>query len=210
MRRQHRGRPAGFSLIEALVAVGVLGILLALVGPSFKDYLLVQRLKSINAQLVTDMNFARSEAVTRNNFARVVFQDDPAKPQTCYTIFVNPPGLGPGYRCNCDLGPGAACPSPPSGPSGIEIRTVQVPRSSGITITAPGNSSPGTNPWPAVGFSNLHGGLLSIPTDLSASAAPPFNIEVAASPALLLRTVLGRNGRPTVCSVGNNLGAQAC
>ncbi len=207
MRWQHRGRGAGFSLIEALVAVGVLGILLALVGPSFKDYLLVQRLKSINAQLVTDMNFARSEAVTRNNFARVVFQDDPAKPQTCYTIFVNPPHVGPANRCDCNLGPGAAC----SGTTGsIEIRTVQVPRSTGITVTAPGNSTPGTNPSPAVGFSNLHGGLLSIPTDQSSQPAPSFNIEVTANSTLLLRTVLGRNGRPTVCSIGNNLGAEAC
>jgi type IV fimbrial biogenesis protein FimT len=204
MRAQHRGRGAGFSLIEALVAVAVLGILLALVGPSFKDYLLVQRLKSINAQLVTDLNFARSEAVTRNNFARVVFRND-STTQTCYTIFVNPPGVGPANRCNCNLGPGAACTG-----GSIEIRTVQVLRSSGITVTAPGNSTPGTNPFPAVGFSNLHGGLLSIPTDISSQPAPQFNIEVAARPTLLLRTVLGRNGRPTVCSVGTNLGAEAC
>ena len=208
MRRQHRVRRTGFSLIEALVAVAVLGILLALVGPSFKDYLLVQRLKSINAQLVTDLNFARSEAVTRNNFARVVFRDDdPA--QTCYTIFVNPPGVGPANRCNCNLGPGAACTFPGNAGS-VEIRTVQVPRSTGVTVTAPGNSAPGANPFPAVGFSNLHGGLLSIPTDQSSSPATSFQMQTAANAGLLLRTVLGRNGRPTVCSVGNNLGAEAC
>ncbi len=208
MRRQHRERAAGFSLIEVLVAIGVIGLLLALVGPSFKDYLLVQRLKSIHAQVVTDMNFARSEAVARNNFARVVFRDDDPN-QTCYTIFVNPPGVGFANRCNCNLGPGAACTFPGNAGS-VEIRTVQVPRSSGVRVTAPGNSATGVNPFPAVGFSNLHGGLLSIPTDQSASPATSFQIETAANAGLLLRTVLGRNGRPTVCSVGDNLGAQPC
>ena len=106
MRRQHRVRRTGFSLIEALVAVAVLGILLALVGPSFKDYLLVQRLKSINAQLVTDLNFARSEAVTRNNFARVVFRDDEHHTDLLHDLR-QPARRGPGQPLQ--LQPGSRC-----------------------------------------------------------------------------------------------------
>ncbi len=203
-----RRHPRGFTLIETLVTIAIMALLAALVAPSFSDYLLTQRLKSIHAQLVTDVNFARSEAVTRNNFARIAFRDDDPD-QTCYTVFINPPGVGFANRCNCNLGPGAACNF--SGNTGsVEIRTVQVPRSTGVTVTAPGNSAAGTNPFPAIGFSNLHGGLLNIPTDQSASPATSFQIQTAASASKALKTVLGRNGRPTACAVGNNLGAPAC
>ena len=206
MARRHS---RGFTLIESLVTIAIMALLVALVAPSFSDYLLTQRLKSVHAQLVTDINFARSEAVTRNNFARIVFRDDDPD-QTCYTVFINPPGVGFANRCNCNLGPGAACNFFGNAGS-VEIRTVQVHRSTGVTVTAPGNSTAGTNPYPAVGFSNLHGGLLNIPTDQSASPATSFQIQTAAGSGKVLRAVLGRNGRPTVCAAaGNNLGAPAC
>jgi len=209
MRRQH-----AFTLIELLVAVAVVAIVLTIAVPSFFDYLLVQRLKSINAQLVTDFNFARSEAVTRNTISRVVFDDNATL--TCYTIFTNPVNpsalqVPVSQRCDCKLGPGLACSTSNANAAllSTEIRTVQVLRSSGVTVLAPGNATTGTGS-PAVGFNNVTGGLLGIPNDQGAIAVNAFTAETAISSTRLLRTVLGRAGRPTVCSVGSSLGASAC
>lgn len=198
MRRQH-----AFTLVELMVAVAVVAVVLTIALPSFFDYLLVQRLKGINAQIVTDLNYARGEAPTRGTIVRVVFGSDTTS--TCYTVFTNPPTADVAQRCNCTLGPGSAC----SGTSSAEIRTVQVPLSSGISVQAPGNIVVGTGP-PALGFNNVTGGLLGLPTDKGALAIDWFQIEASISPTRLLRTKLGKTGRPTVCSVGNNLGAVAC
>ena len=65
-------RQRGFTLIELMVVVAVLGTLVMLVAPSFRDMILMQRLRGINAQVTTDMQFARSEAVSRGRTARVV------------------------------------------------------------------------------------------------------------------------------------------
>lgn len=205
MRRQQ-----AFTLIELMVAVAVVAIVLTIALPSFFDYMLVQRLKSLNAGVVTDMNAARAEAVSRNAISRIVFNEDTTL--TCYTIFTNPIGTLSSQRCDCRLGPGAACSTTNTNPLllSAEIRTVQVLRSTGLTITATNNVLPGANPTPGVAFSNVTGGLLGVPTDLGLQVIQAFNIETAASSTRLLRTTLGRTGRPTVCSVGANLGAIAC
>jgi len=196
-------RTAGFTLIELLVAVAVVAVLLTLAGPAMYDYMLVQRLKSINSQLVTDLNFARSEAVTRNTFLRVVFDSD--SNVTCYTLFTNPAGAPNTQRCDCKLGPGAAC----SASDSSEVRTVVVQRSTGVLVQAPGNVTTGTGS-PAVGFNNTTGGLLGIPTDKGVLPIDHFTMETSLSSTRLLRTVLSGAGRATVCSVGSNLGAVSC
>ncbi len=205
----HRQR--AFTLVEMIVAIAIVGVLVALAVPSFNDYILVQRLKSTSAQLVTDFNLARSEAVARNTIARVVFDADTTN--TCYTLFTNPVGAGSAQRCDCKLGPGLACANT-NGTAALrssEIRTVQVPRASGVTVLAAGNVLGGVNPTPAMGFNNVTGGLMGIPTDQGALPINSFTVETATDATRLLRTVLGRAGRPTVCSVGSgNLGASAC
>ncbi|MBL0296209.1 MAG: hypothetical protein IPQ21_03190 [Betaproteobacteria bacterium] len=61
------------TLVELMVVVAVVAIVLTLAAPSFRDFILLQRLKGINAQLVTDLQFARSEAVARGTLMRVQF-----------------------------------------------------------------------------------------------------------------------------------------
>ncbi len=56
----------GFTLIEMLVVVTIFGILAALVGPSFQDLILRQRIRTAAYDLMADLTFARSEAVKRN------------------------------------------------------------------------------------------------------------------------------------------------
>ena len=84
--RKHRRASPGFTLIELMVVVAIAGVLLLLVAPSFQDMIVMQRLRGVNAQLITDMQFARSEAVSRGRYARVNFGND--GDQTCYVIYV--------------------------------------------------------------------------------------------------------------------------
>ena len=58
-------RNKGFTLLELMTAVAVLGVLLAIGVPSFNATLRANRLVAVTNDLVTALNIARSEAVKR-------------------------------------------------------------------------------------------------------------------------------------------------
>jgi len=58
--------PRGFTLIELMVAIMVLGILLGVAVPSFRDAALSSRLTAYANDLVASAQIARSEAIKRN------------------------------------------------------------------------------------------------------------------------------------------------
>jgi prepilin-type N-terminal cleavage/methylation domain-containing protein len=186
-----------FTIIELLIAVAIVAVVLTIAVPSFNQFILRQRLKGINAQLITDLQLARSEAVSRGTIGRVVFDSNASL--TCYSIFVLKPGLAP-VRCDCKLGAGAACNTN----FAIEIRTVQVPSELGVKLV------PADVIDPAIGFDPVNGGLQSLPTDTSSGVPRPFQIDTALDAAHLLRTVVNESGRPKVCSLGDAYGPPAC
>lgn len=72
-RRAHAVRAAsGFTLLELMVTVAVAAILATLAAPSFRQYILNQRIKSASSDLVSALSLARSEAITRNCNVNVV------------------------------------------------------------------------------------------------------------------------------------------
>jgi prepilin-type N-terminal cleavage/methylation domain-containing protein len=184
MSRLLRCTPRGLTLIELLVVVAVIGVLVALTAPSMRDLIAKERVKGINAELVTDLQFARSEAARRNR--RVFVRLDPV--QSCYVIYTDV-AIG---NCDCSRTPGVDVCTPEVGRE--EIKTVKLPASTGVALAASSVSGP------VVLFEQISGK----PTP------PEFEITVSGSHAQL-RTVVNATGRPSVCTPdGSVSGVTAC
>jgi len=68
-------RMRGFTLIELMITIIVLGILVALAAPSFRTMIINQQSEAIGEDLVTAFQLARSEAVRRGGFVTVCPSD---------------------------------------------------------------------------------------------------------------------------------------
>ncbi|HEX2539946.1 MAG TPA: GspH/FimT family pseudopilin [Caldimonas sp.] len=64
----------GFTLIELVVTVALLGIVLGLAAPSMRSFVVGQRIRALSYDLTSDLLLARSEALKRN--ANVVVARD--------------------------------------------------------------------------------------------------------------------------------------
>lgn len=56
----------GFTLVEMLVTLTVLGVLMGVAVPSFRSFVAGQKIKTASHDLMTAMVIARSEAIKRN------------------------------------------------------------------------------------------------------------------------------------------------
>ena len=185
---------SGFTLVELMVVVAVAGVLIALVGPSFQRMIEVQRVQSINSQLVTDLQSARSEAVSRNARVRITFRNDST--QSCYTLYTYTSNA---TRCNCLATP--ACTL-----AGLtEIRTVSVRRDTGVSVV------PGPGLPIEFAFEPVTGALYKIPTDFFSPPLTQYLTLTSIDSQRALRTVVGLSGRPTVCApAGSTIRATPC
>jgi len=193
-------------LVELLIAVAVVAVLVALAAPSFRDLILMQRMKGIHAQLVTDLQYARSEAVSSGAVVnvRVLPQLSPV-PHTCYIVFHhfnrNYLTNGASSACNCREPAGSRCPA---STDFQELRTVQVPLNSGVTL-APGQTQR------TFAFDPKTGGMMLTANELGAGTGVAFMATVAIDAARSLSAVIGLSGRTRICRpAGSTLPDPAC
>jgi type IV fimbrial biogenesis protein FimT len=66
LMRQPMNRSAGFTLMELITTVAILGVLAAMAAPSMAEMVAKQRVKSTASELYLALMRARSEAIKRN------------------------------------------------------------------------------------------------------------------------------------------------
>ena len=208
-KRQSARRAAGLTLIELMVVVAIAVIILGLAAPSFSEYIVTQRLRSIHAQVATDLQFARSEAVARSAFVGVRFQEvATAGGLTCYVIFTRPDPTTSADTCDCTLGEGSACPapiSPGTPPITTELRTVTIPGELKVGVRTP------TGQTDTITFDARSAGIKIASSDFSTTSAPTFQIDSTAQNNRSLRAIVLPSGRPKLCTpAGSTMGGPAC
>lgn len=200
MTRGARLCRSGVTLIELLVVTAVVGTLVTLTAPSFKRMIDVQRLRSVNAGLITDLQFARSEAASRNLDVKVMF-DKTGGVVTCYVLLT-----GDHAACNCNNQPGVNVCNPAVAK---EIRTVQVDRSLGIVLGTPGAQTATT--IRTITFDPATGRIKTFVIDDFYPPAAPFVVEVANASVGGFKNSLEATGRPTVCTPSGQIsGVTTC
>ena len=194
---------SGLTVIELMVVVAVVAVLAALAAPSLRDFMARQRVAAVNAELVTDLKFARSEAVARNREVYVTFRIDSSPgspPMSCYTIHT----LGVVGSCDCSKPPGEACDVVEEV---VEIKTVQVLKSTNVSLLP--------TSWPAdfVGFTGTRGFAFwsgHRPANAGYSTDwEDFAVGVASSISGALRTSVAITGMSQVCSPDGSMAAVA-
>ncbi len=199
-----------FTLVELMIVVALLAIVLTLAAPSFRDMIEMQRLRGTNAELVTDVQLARSEAASRGEVVAIAFNPNAAG-GTCYTVqtwpdSVPPPQLG-GVACDCAQPAGSRCVAPMR-----EIRTVVVASNTRVRVepvaATPPPPDPSTAAVETVLFNPATGGIQAYANAPGGGGMTEVNqawaetsLQRAGTPPKL-RTMVGRTGRPSVCSPG--------
>ena len=186
----------GLTMIELMVVVGIAALLAMVAAPSFKRFIDVQRLRSINSQLITDIQFVRAEAASRNDKVVLMF-DRTGTSLTCYALFT-----GDHTKCDCTRTPGSnVCDA-----GAREIRTVQIPRDTSITLGVPVSQSARF-----LRFDPATGRIETAVSDTFVPPDEPFVVEVVSPTIGGFKTSVGVTGRPSTCSPSGQIsGVPAC
>jgi len=201
----------GLTLIELLVALAVVGVIATMAAPSFREFIATQRLKSVQAQLVTDLQFARSLAVSQGAGSKVadawqsvmlvVQPAAQAGAMSCYTIYTDTQNRT--NACDCRLSGTLRCPD---AARTTELRTVQLPPSQRVQFTVPGGSTGVFEFGPITGGPSA---TFNIATGVSTYASAA--VETSIDDNRKFRTVLAPTGRPQACvPSGSKLEGTAC
>lgn len=216
MKRTHPPHAAdGFTLVELIVVVAVVAVILLMAAPSFRDMVETRRLIGTSDQLITDVQFARTEATSRQEFTGITFRRTNGI-KTCYTVHTCGTVATSTCACNCLLAEGSRCVAPIR-----EVRTVELATSSGVAVLPVVGD--GTTPTPegspiSVIFDPATGGISTLmPIFITLGTPTPnqdfwFKVAKTRSGSFAsVRTIINRAGRPSSCAQGGDVsGLRRC
>lgn len=166
LEKQRRTRSRGLTLIELLTVMIILAVLLTVAVGGFGGMFSRKRTEGVAADLGTDFEYARGEAVARNAVVRVTLGTN------CYAVHTAGTTAG-----SCVRSP----PSADAGTGGVVIKSFALDASSNATITAQPNGLSYVEFDPVRGTAtgrNAAGGALNDPGVLVGSAAGPWQLRI--------------------------------
>lgn len=192
-------REQAFTLIELMIAIAVVAVLLVLAAPSFRDFILTQRLKGVSAQLISDLQFARSEAASRGQAVSVrVLSAASGRPLSCYIFFTDTAQV-PSNACDCREAEGSRCTAATT----FEIRSVLVPSTLGVSLATPGGQPD------HVAFDPINGSTQNAVSNVE--TGDPFVVRASIDSTRALHIVVSRAGRPITCvPTGSTMSGSPC
>ena len=102
----------GLTLVEAMVVIAVMAIIASTAAPGFAGFIDARRLDAAATRLAADVQFTRTEAVSRNRPIRLSFKATSAA--TCWIVHT-----GTAAQCTCSAEGPAVCSA-----GALEIKTV--------------------------------------------------------------------------------------
>jgi len=69
----NRSDRKGFTLLELMIVIAIMGIMAAIAAPSYIEYMAVRRLSGAARMVMSDLMRARQNSVNQNNNFRVIF-----------------------------------------------------------------------------------------------------------------------------------------
>jgi type IV fimbrial biogenesis protein FimT len=173
----------GFTLIELMITIAIGAVLVALAAPSFRSYTAKKKIEGTLAELVTDIQFARSEAVSRNATVRLTTGTN------CYAVH---------------LASGTASSSCAVTPSTASLRSVSVDDTSSVSLAADGALT--YIDFDSVRGEATFGGLASTVTE----AAINVTSGSLVSSAFNFRARVSKFGRVQACTTNSIAGYSSC
>jgi prepilin-type N-terminal cleavage/methylation domain-containing protein len=85
-------RQSGYSLVEILVVVGIIGVISLVTVPNFINMQHAGKLKTSLRNFVSDIRTMRQRAVTRHEQTKITFTTGTAATARSYTLWENPAG----------------------------------------------------------------------------------------------------------------------
>jgi type IV fimbrial biogenesis protein FimT len=203
-KRKSARLSAGLTLIELMVVVAIAAIILGLAAPSFSEYIITQRLRSVHGEVATQLQYARSEAVARSGFVSVRFQEATgAGGFTCYVIFTRPDPTTSTDTCDCTAAPGSRCSAFPATTG--ELRTVVIPAELKVGVRTPSGQTD------TITFDARSAGLKFPTSDTAVLVADGFQVDSTAYSNRSLRAIVHPSGRSRLCiPPGSTMGGPAC
>lgn len=183
-------RHRGFTLPELMIVVAVAAILLTIGAPSLYEFIRTQRLKGVHAQVMTDMQYARTEAASRGLAVNVYIRPASADNRVaCYILFTDADSDQiPSQRCDCRRPQGNRCTSGEA----TEIRSVLL-ETGGVLLALPDGQPD------RFAFDPISGSMIYPVSEAGDGDGEPFQILTSLDTGRSLGVSIGVSGRPSAC-----------